>query len=110
MKAMKPRVYAMLVALAGGARHGYGLKKEVAEASGGAIRLGPATLYRTLAALEADGLIEETEERPVPEEEDDERRRYYRLTEAGREAMVDETARLEGLVRRARHSGAGGGA
>ena len=37
--------------------------RDVADASGGTVKLGPGTLYTTLARLEADGLIEES--RPV---------------------------------------------
>ena len=100
MPALKPRLYAMLVALAEGPVHGYGLKKTVEDDSGGAIRLGPATLYRTLDRMAEDGWIEETDEAPVPDEEDDERRRYYRLTLRGREVLAAETSRLAHLVGR----------
>lgn len=100
--ALKPRVYAMLVALAEGPLHGYGLKKAVEEESGGAMRVGPATLYRTLDRLAEKGWIEETPDAPVPEEEDDERRRYYRLTPDGLTVLRGETERLAHLVRRAR--------
>lgn len=104
-KALKPRVYAMLVALADRPLHGYGLKKVVEESSGGAVRLGPATLYRTLDELAEREWIEETEEAPVPDEEDDERRRYYRLTCLGAEVLAEESARLEALLSRLRARG-----
>ncbi|HZD04922.1 MAG TPA: helix-turn-helix transcriptional regulator [Longimicrobiales bacterium] len=99
--ALKPRVYALLVALAEGPRHGYGLKKAVEEESGGAMRVGPATLYRTLDRLAEKGWIEETFDAPVPEEEDDERRRYYRLTRDGLTVLQRETERLARLIQRA---------
>jgi DNA-binding PadR family transcriptional regulator len=48
----------------------------------------------------ADGLIEESGERPDPGL-DDERRRYYRLTDLGRKAVSAEAARMDILVRKA---------
>ncbi len=69
--------------------------------TGGALKLGPGTLYRSIKSLLADGLIEETEERPDPAL-DDERRRYYRLTELGERVAQAEAARLARLVDAAR--------
>jgi hypothetical protein len=46
----------------------------------------------------ADGLIEESGERPV-EELDDARRRYYRLTRLGRKVLELECARLQEMIR-----------
>ena len=45
--------------------------------------MGPGTLYGAIKRMLADGLIEETDERPDPEL-DDQRRRYYRVTAARR--------------------------
>jgi DNA-binding PadR family transcriptional regulator len=50
------------------------------------------------------GLLIETQERPVPEE-DDERRRYYRITPYGSAVARAEARRLTQLVRLARESG-----
>jgi DNA-binding PadR family transcriptional regulator len=94
-------VFLILVSLAAGERHGYALKKDVASRTQGKVRLGPATLYRTLAALLDEGLIEESGRRPAPEL-DDERRRYYRITDRGRRVAAAETRRLEALVSAAR--------
>ena len=91
----------MLISLAAGDRHGYALRKDVAERSGGSIRLGPASLYRGIEGLLATGLIEESGRRPAPEL-DDERRRYYKITERGRQALRVEAARLEALAAAAR--------
>jgi len=90
----------MLVALAGGPRHGYAIRQEVEARTEGAVRLWPATLYGTLAELVERGLIEETESPGGPD--DDPRRRYYALTAAGRSALAEEAARLEGLAQLAR--------
>jgi DNA-binding PadR family transcriptional regulator len=75
--------------------------RDVASATGGAVRLGPGTLYTTLARLQADGLIEESDTRPDPAI-DDQRRRYWRLTAAGRAVAVDEVRRMAAVVDRAR--------
>jgi len=98
---LKPAVLFLLVSLAAGEKHGYALRKDVGSRSGGNVRLGPATLYRTLAALLADGTIEESDRRPAPEL-DDERRRYYRLTDRGRRLLGAEVTRLEKLAATAR--------
>jgi hypothetical protein len=50
--------------------------------------------------LLADGLIEETSERPDPAL-DDERRRYYRLTGLGARVGSAEVQRLQALIKRA---------
>jgi DNA-binding PadR family transcriptional regulator len=49
----------------------------------------------------ADGLIEESDERPDPAL-DDERRRYYRLTDFGQRVTRAEAQRLNQLVNIAR--------
>jgi len=98
---LKPGALLLLIALAAGDRHAYALRKEVAERSGGTVRLGPASLYRTIAGLLEDRLIEESGRRPAAEL-DDERRRYYRITDRGRHALRAETERLEALAAAAR--------
>ncbi|HUY78370.1 MAG TPA: PadR family transcriptional regulator [Ktedonobacterales bacterium] len=97
---LTPGALHILLALAGGERHGYAIMQETTRLSDGAVRLGPGTLYRTLKALLDDGLIAESGERPDPAH-DDERRRYYRLTAFGRRVAQAETARLMRLVERA---------
>lgn len=96
-----PAVFHIMLALADGERHGYGIKREVEFRSGGTVILGPGTLYGTLRKMLAEELIEESEERPDPGS-DDVRRRYYRLTEQGRRLAAAEAERLENLVRVAR--------
>jgi DNA-binding PadR family transcriptional regulator len=96
---MKHHLLHILLSLAEGSQHGYGIMQEVLERTDGKVRLWPATLYGSLRRLVEDGLIEEVGRRPS---DDDERRRYYRLTEEGRAALRAEIARLEDLVRAAR--------
>ncbi|MCI0399598.1 MAG: PadR family transcriptional regulator [Chloroflexi bacterium] len=95
---LTPAVFNILLALAGGEKHGYGIMQEITTQAGGRLRLGPGTLYGSIKRLLEDGLIEESDERPDPAH-DDERRRYYRLTEFGQRVAAAEAARLEELVR-----------
>lgn len=90
----------ILVALSAGERHGYAIMGEVEALSDGAVRMGPGTLYGSIKRLLADGLIEESVERPDPDI-DDQRRRYYRLTGLGEQVCAAELARLQALIRRA---------
>ena len=89
--------FQILLALADEERHGYAIKREVADRTGGEVQLGPGTLYGSIKRMVADGLIEETDERPDPDL-DDERRRYYRITTLGRQVAVAEARRMERLV------------
>jgi DNA-binding PadR family transcriptional regulator len=90
----------ILVALSSGEKHGYAIMGEVEALSDGAVRMGPGTLYGSIKRLLADGLIEESEERPDPSL-DDQRRRYYRLTGLGEQVCAAELRRLHALLQRA---------
>lgn len=94
-----PTFYIML-ALAGGNRHGYGIFKEVEAHTAGAVRLVPGTLYRVIKQLLSDGWIAElaSDDRAA----EPERRRVYRLTKHGRAVLVAEVRALEQLVTIAR--------
>jgi DNA-binding PadR family transcriptional regulator len=96
---LKPQWYQILLAVAGGPLHGYGIQRAVLERTDDQMRLWPAMLYRSLGTLEEAGLVEQV---PAPDDEpDDERRQYYGLTKAGRERLRSETALLAGWVRAA---------
>jgi len=94
---LTPAALHILLSLADGERHGYGIMREVQERSGGRVRLGPGTLYGSVKRMLGDGLIEESEERPDPDL-DDQRRRYYQLTGFGRRVAGAEAGRLSDLV------------
>ncbi len=98
---LTPAGFHILLALADGEKHGYAVMQEVAKRSQGKVRLGPGTLYGSIKRMLAEGLIEESDERPDPKL-DDERRRYYRLTEFGQRVAEAEAERLAGLVDAAR--------
>lgn len=92
--ALSPVMHHILLALLEGERHGYAIMQAVERITGGAVAMGPGTLYGALKRLLEAGLVEETGERG----DGDERRRYYRLTALGRRAVREETARLQRLV------------
>ena len=96
--------FQILLALSDADRHGYGIILEIADRTGGSMRLGTGTLYTALAGLEDGGLVVESKKRPVAVK-DDARRRYYRLTPFGRAVLEAETARLDALVKQARRKG-----
>ena len=97
---LSPAVFSILLALAGGEKHGYAIMREIDLSSERAVRIGPGTLYRSIKQLLADGTIEESGDRPDPAL-DDERRRYYRLTQLGWRILQAEAARLAELVSQA---------
>ena len=94
---LTPAVFHILLALADGERHGYGIMQEIAQRTDGNVRMGPGTLYGSIKRMLAEGLIEELGERPDPAL-DDERRRYYRLTSFGLRVAQAEARRLAQLV------------
>lgn len=98
---LTPAVLHVLLSLADEERHGYGIMREVEGRTGGETRLGPGTLYGSIKRMLADGLIEESDERPDPAL-DDRRRRYYRITDFGRRVAGAEAQRLQDLVSAAR--------
>src|SRR5829696_401800 len=61
---LTPVALNVLLALADGERHGYGIMLEVRERTGGKVRLGPGTLYGAIKRLKEGGLIVESEKSP----------------------------------------------
>jgi DNA-binding PadR family transcriptional regulator len=101
---LQAATFHILVALADEDRHGYAILQDVAERTGGAIRLSAGTLYRSIQRMLEEGLIVEPRERPA-REDDDERRRYYRITPLGAAVARAEARRLADLVKMARARG-----
>jgi DNA-binding PadR family transcriptional regulator len=95
---LKTQWFHIMLSLAGGEQHGYGIMQEVLTRTEGKVRLWPATLYGTIKRLIEAELIEESDERPAPEL-DDARRRYYRITPLGKGVLSAECERLQELVR-----------
>jgi DNA-binding PadR family transcriptional regulator len=93
---MSPAVVHILLALAAGDLHGYGIIQEVARQSTSRYKLGPGTLYDNLKKLMEMGLVADS---PKP---DCDGRRLYRLTADGRSALAEEIERMQTMVREAR--------
>lgn len=95
---MRPVDFLVLLMLAPGDRHGYGIMQDVEAHTGGDVQLEAGSLYRTIRRLEEQGMLTESGRRPAADRDDD-RRRYYRLTPLGRRAVAAEADRLRALVR-----------
>lgn len=89
-----------LLRLAAGERHGYGIIQDI-QARGATAVPDVGTMYRALARMSENRLIEAAARRPAPDA-NDERRNYYRLTAAGLRVARAEARRLEALTRAAR--------
>ena len=98
---LSPAVFNILLALADGERHGYGIMLEVEKNTLGKMMMGPGTLYGSIKRMLKSGLIEESDERPDPKM-DDQRRRYYRTTGFGQRVLQLEAQRLASQVMVAR--------
>ena len=98
---LTPAVLHILLALAGGDRHGYAIAQEVETLTDGQVRMGPGTLYGSIERMTEDGLLERA---PRKDHDDpaDARRIYYRLTVPGRRALELELERLNAVVDLAR--------
>ena len=94
-------IFHILIALGEGEKHGYAVMQEVADRTGGQLRMSPGTLYGSIRRMLDEGLIEESFRRAA----DDERRRYYRLTKFGRTVAAAEAERLSALLHHARLNG-----
>jgi DNA-binding PadR family transcriptional regulator len=94
---LAPAVFHILLSLADGERHGYALKREIAQRTNGSLTLGAGVLYGSISKMLANGLIEESDDRPDPHL-DDERRRYYKITTFGRKVAQAEASRMRELV------------
>jgi len=95
---LSTQAFHILVALAGGDQHGYGIMQDVAARTGGKIQLSAGTLYGAIQRLLEQGYIAEMRG-------GDERRRIYHLTATGRKAARAEAARMAELLEQARHYG-----
>jgi DNA-binding PadR family transcriptional regulator len=89
--------FEILMTLADEDAHGYRIMQAVEERTGGTVVIHPGTLYRALARLMEQDLIDEG-----ISDSDDVRRKSYSLTDFGREVAEAEAARLEQQVRHAK--------
>ncbi len=73
------------------AGHGYAIMQEVEQLSEGKVRIAAGTMYGALENLTKQKLI-------VSVPSDDPRRKMYQISEAGREILALEIARLKHLI------------
>ena len=99
---LSPVELLLLTMLAAGDRHGYGLRQDILDYTGGKIEVEAGNLYRHMRSLEDDELVATVR---APRNETDERRIYYRLSVRGRRALAAEMVRLRALVRLAEERG-----
>jgi DNA-binding PadR family transcriptional regulator len=99
---LRPLELLVLTVLAGGDRHGYGIRQEILESTQGQVEVEAGNLYRHIRRLEDNGFLIEV---AAPRSETDERRIFYRLTPSGRRALSAELQRLRDLVRYAERKG-----
>ncbi len=93
---LKPVDLEILLALADGDQHGYGLVQAVAEHTNQLVVLDPGNLYRVIKRLLESGLVAESGSRPAGDA--GERRRYYTLTLLGEQVLSAELDRLRRFV------------
>src|SRR3569833_486786 len=94
---VKPVELLVLTMLAAGERHGYGIRQDILDHTGGTIALEAGNLYRTIRRLEADGWVGESERQPSADSDAD-RRRYNRLPPIGRHVLAAALEPLSALV------------
>jgi len=92
-------IYHIMLVLATGERHGYGLKREIALSTDGRMRVGNGSLYRSLDVMLTAGLIGETR---GAFDADPAQLRLFCLTSLGERIARTETERLAHLVTVAR--------
>ena len=93
---LTPAVFHILLALADGPLHGYGIMQAVEASAGSEPPMGPGTIYGSLQRMEEAGLVKELPARA------DHRRRVFTLLPAGRRALSLEAERLARLTALAR--------
>lgn len=92
---LKPDIFDILLALESGPRHGYGIIADVERRSPSERTLLPSLLYRRLARLVEEGVVQEV----TPPGQADSRRKYYALTDLGRALVRREADRIVQLAR-----------
>ena len=94
---MSESYYYILLCLAKGANHGYGIMQMTEKLSGGDVIIGSGTMYGATGNMMKKGWIREM----MSEEAGLERRRQYQLTDSGREALRAEIRRLQRMLENA---------
>ncbi len=93
---LTPAFFHILLAVVDEASHGYAIMQAVQERTGGAVKLGPGSLYWAIKRLVDADLLEEV--RAPSGGVEDERRRFYALTVFGRDVLKREVEILADIV------------
>ena len=91
---MSESYFYILLCLAKGANHGYGIMQMTEKLSEGDVTIGSGTMYGATSNMIKKGWIREI----MSSEPGLERRRLYQLTDAGRGALRAEIARLRRML------------
>ena len=91
---MSESFFYILLCLAKGANHGYGIMQMTKSLSGGDVVIGSGTMYGATGKMIKKGWIREI----MSDEPGLERRRLYQLTGGGREALRTEIERLKRML------------
>jgi len=94
---LRPVEFLVLLVLADGERHGYGIVQDIRDRTDGKVKLLPGNLYAVLRRLMDSGLLAEASRRPA-EDLEDQRRRYYRITKLGERVLSADAERMKALV------------
>ena len=89
--------YYILLCLAKGANHGYGIMQMTEALSEGDVTIGSGTMYGATSNMMKKGWIREI----MSNEPGFERRRLYQLTDSGRDVLYQEIARLRRMLKNA---------
>lgn len=90
--------YYILLCLSKGDNHGYGIMQMTERLSGGDVKIGSGTMYGATSNMMKKGWIDEI----ISTEAGVERKRLYRLTDAGKEILRNEIARLRRMLESAK--------
>ncbi len=97
---LSPTDFQVLLVLARGPAHGYGIMKEVEDSSGGRVRIELGSLYRLIARLLAAGMIDEASNADPPPHAG-KKRRTYEITKLGLAVARAEAERMRDTLAQA---------
>lgn len=73
--------------------HGYGIIQDTSALTKGRVQLGPGTLYGALSTLQKKGWIRVSNREITPR-----KKTQYEMTQAGKEILAEEIARLQEVL------------
>ena len=91
---MSESYFYILLCLAKGANHGYGIMQMTDNLSNGDVKIGSGTMYGATSNMMKKGWIREI----MSQETGLERKRLYQLTDEGKNALEEEIKRLQRML------------